>query len=89
MKDGNTEKGRYLRFLPLLSTIFIPGSGYVFLGRPMRGLVMLFWMIIFGYLTFHYSSPDISFVGRISGGMAVWFLSVVEVYKSITRKSRS
>ena len=48
---------------------------------------MLFWMIIFGYLTFHYSSPDISFVGRISGGMAVWFLSVVEVYKTIIRKS--
>lgn len=77
---------RWLRYLPLISTILIPGSGYVFLGRPMRGLMMLFWMIIFGYLTFHFSSPGISFIGRISGGIAVWILSVAEVYR-ISRHS--
>lgn len=86
-KKRSYKRGRYLRYLPLLSTILIPGSGYVFLGRPMRGLVMLFWMIIFGYLTFMISSPEISFIGRISGGLAVWMLSVIEVYRAISRSS--
>lgn len=81
MPGRKSKKRRWPRCLPLVSTILIPGSGYVFLGRPMRGLVMLFWMIIFGYLTFHFSSPGVSFVGRISGGIAVWILSVAEVYR--------
>lgn len=77
------KRGRSLRYLTLIGTILVPGSGYVFLGRPMRGLVMLFWMIIFGYLTYHYSSVDVSLWGRISGGIAVWVLSILEVYKMV------
>jgi len=81
MPDRTSEKGRWPGYLPLIATILVPGSGYVFLGRPMRGLMMLFWMIIFGYLTFHFSSTSISFIGRISGGIVVWILSVAEVYR--------
>jgi len=69
----------------ILANLVIPGSGYVFLGRSMRGLVMLFWMVIFGYITYHLSSPQVSFVGKISGGIAVWAISCVEVYR-IARK---
>jgi len=88
-KKSSYKRGRYLKYLPLLITIVIPGSGYVFLGRPMRGLVMLFWMIIFGYLTFMISSPEISFIGRISGGLAVWMLSVIEVYRAVSPSSQN
>lgn len=61
--------------------LVIPGSGYVLLGRPIRGLVMLFWMVIFGYVTYNLSSPETSFIGRISGGLAIWALSAVEIYR--------
>ena len=86
MTDRTPERIGYSRYLPLIATIVVPGAGYVFLGRQMRGLVMLFWMIIFGYLTFHFASPGLSFIGRISGGIAVWILSVAEVYR-ISRHS--
>ncbi|WP_459930137.1 hypothetical protein [Desulfosporosinus burensis] len=73
--------------IPIIAAMIIPGSGYLFLSRPMRGLVMLFWMCIFGYITFKLTSPDISVIGRYSGGIAVWVISVLEVYH-IIRKER-
>ena len=72
---------------PVMSAFLVPGSGYVLLSRPMRGLVMIFWMCIFGYITFQLSSPNISVIGRYSGGIAVWVISVLEVYH-ITLKKR-
>jgi len=69
---------------PVLAAFVVPGSGYVLLSRPMRGLVMIFWMCIFGYITFHLSSDNISVIGRFSGGIAVWVISILEVYH-ITR----
>jgi len=72
---------------PVMATFLVPGSGYVLLSRPMRGLIMIFWMCIFGYTTFQLSSSDISVIGRYSGGIAVWAISVLEVYH-ITLKRR-
>ena len=71
--------------IPVLAAMIIPGSGYLFLSRPMRGLVMLFWMCIFAYITFRLTTTEISLIGRYSGGIAVWVISVLEVYH-ITRK---
>lgn len=67
----------------LIAAFLVPGSGHVLLGRSLRGLVYLFWMIIMGYLTWQLSNPGISFIGRISGGLAVWVLSMLEVYRLV------
>ncbi|MHB8077070.1 hypothetical protein [Desulfosporosinus fructosivorans] len=72
---------------PVVAAFLLPGSGYVMLARPMRGLVMIFWMCIFGYITFRLSSANISLIGRFSGGIAVWVISVLEVHH-LTRKKR-
>lgn len=53
----------------------------------MRGLVMIFWMCIFGYITFRLSPSNISVIGRFSGGLAVWVISVLEVHH-LTRRKR-
>jgi hypothetical protein len=75
------------KFVILLLSILIPGMGHLLLGRQVRGLIFIFWIIIFTYITFQLSTPDISALGRLSGGIAVWLLSVLEVYK-ILRKSK-
>jgi len=59
----------------------IPGAGHVILGRPMRGLIFVFWMVIFGYITYHLTNETVSLIGRISGGLAVWIISILEVSK--------
>ncbi|OLN27273.1 hypothetical protein [Desulfosporosinus metallidurans] len=75
-------------WFPVVAAVIVPGSGYVLLSRPMRGLVMLFWMFIFGYITLQLSSSHVSLIGRFSGGIAVWAISVLEVYR-ITHKKTS
>jgi len=70
---------------PIIAAMLIPGSGYLFLSRPMRGLVMLFWMCIFGYITYRLSTPEISAIGRYSGGIAVWTISVLEVHHTLKK----
>lgn len=65
----------------MLLAMMIPSSGYVFLGKSMRGLMMLMWMFVFAFITWHLTDESISFVGRMSGGFAVWTLSIMEVYR--------
>lgn len=67
------------RWVIILSAIIIPGSGYVLTGRPYRALIFLFFMCFLGFITFHLSGPHISPIGRFSGGLAVWALSVIEL----------
>ena len=69
------------RGLIIISAFLIPGSGHVLLGRPMRGLVFLFWMVIAGFITYHLTGENISFIGRISGGIAIWVISILEAAK--------
>lgn len=85
---GN-RASRLPSWLILISALLVPGSGHVFLGRPSRGLVMLFWMVIFGYVTFRLAPQQAGFIGKISGGAAVWALSVVDVARMLkTRHSK-
>jgi hypothetical protein len=69
------------QWIPVISAAIIPGSGHVMLGRSMRGLIFVFWMIIFAYITYHLTSESISVIGRFSGGIAVWVISILEVQK--------
>ena len=72
--------------MAIIAAIVVPGSGHVLLGRPMRGLLLLFWMLIFGFITFHLTSATTSPVGRFSGGFAIWAISVVEVARMTRRR---
>lgn len=80
---------RYRRGGILLASMIVPGSGHVILGVPKRGLLMVFWMVLLGFLTSRFAGPDISVVGRYAGGLAVWVLSVVDVNRIMNRRARS
>ena len=45
------KDNKQIRWLILILTIIIPCSGYVLLDRSARGLMMLMWMFVLGYLT--------------------------------------
>lgn len=79
-------KQRLPAWVPVVAALIVPGSGYVLLGYPSRGLQMLFFMGFLGFVTFNLTDANISPVGRLAGGVAVWALSVVEVVRLAGKK---
>lgn len=57
------------------------------IGRYQRGFIMLVWMLVMGFITYKLTDESISFVGRFSGGFAIYLLSVLDVHGTITKKT--
>lgn len=72
-------------WLTIVSSIAVPGSGYVYLGMAQRGLTMLLWMLAFGYITYQVTPPSLYFTARIGGGILIWILSVLDVERKAKR----
>jgi membrane protein implicated in regulation of membrane protease activity len=58
----------------------LPGVGQVLNNTPMRGLTMLFFMLMLGVITFNLAGPEISVVGKFAGGIFVYAISVMDAY---------
>ncbi len=67
-------------YLVLLIAIILPGVGQVLNQAPMRGLTMLFFMLVLGVVTFNLAGPDISIIGQFAGGLFIYALSVMDAY---------
>src|SRR5689334_2388136 len=50
-------------YLVLAVATLLPGVGHVLLGQQARGLGFAFFTLLFGFLTWHLSTPDISLIG--------------------------
>lgn len=66
--------------LVLLIAILLPGVGQVLNNTPSRGLMMLFFMLMLGVITFNLAGPGISIVGKFAGGIFIYALSVMDAY---------
>lgn len=69
-------------YLVLAAAILLPGAGQVLTGRQSRGLVMQLFMVSLAMITWQLSTPQISLVGRLSGGIFVYALSIPDAYRS-------
>ena len=66
--------------LVLATAIVLPGMGQVLNRMPMRGLTMVFFMIVLGIATTHVASPDRSFIGQHAGGFFIYAVSIIDAY---------
>lgn len=64
----------------LLVAILLPGVGQVLNNTPTRGFFMVSFMILLGLITFNLAAPHISMVGKLSGGIFIYALSVMDAY---------
>jgi len=64
----------------LLIAILLPGMGQVVNNTPVKGLVMICFMVILGLITFNLAQPNISMVGKLAGGIFIYALSVMDAY---------
>jgi hypothetical protein len=66
--------------LVLLISILFPGVGQVINNTPVKGLVMVCFMVILGLITFNLAQPQISMVGKLAGGIFIYALSIMDAY---------
>lgn len=59
----------------------LPGVGQVVNRMPIRGLVFIFYMLLLGIVTFNLTTPEHSPVGRYSGGIFIYAISILDAYK--------
>jgi hypothetical protein len=64
----------------LLIAILLPGMGQVINNAPKRGFYMACFMIILGLITFNLAQPHVSMVGKLSGGIFIYAISVLDAY---------
>jgi hypothetical protein len=64
----------------LLIALVLPGVGQVVNNTPSRGLMMLFFMLMLGVVTFNMAGPEISVIGKFAGGLFIYALSVMDAY---------
>ncbi len=67
-------------YLILIVAIFLPGVGQVLNNTTKRGLLMLLFMLVLGYMTHQVASPNVSILGQYAGGLFVYAISVMDAY---------
>jgi hypothetical protein len=74
---GPLKKPRPVWFVTLMAFV-LPGSGQVFNGAPARGVIFQFGMILGAFITYQLTTPEISPLGRMAGGLLVYVFSIVD-----------
>ena len=64
----------------LAIAILLPGVGQVVNNTPLKGLVMVTFMVILGLITYNLAQPHISMVGKLAGGIFIYALSIMDAY---------
>ena len=65
----------------LVVAAILPGVGQVVNRMPIRGLVFILYMLLLGTVTFNLTTPEHSLVGRYSGGIFIYAISILDAYK--------
>jgi len=65
----------------LVAAILLPGAGQLLNHMATRALAMVFFMVMLGWVTYHLTPPERSFVGRHAGGIFVYAMSILDAYK--------
>lgn len=69
-------------YLVLAASLVVPGAGHVLLGLAQRGLMFLFFTVIFGWLSLRLMPETASFFARHVGGIFIYGLSAIDAYKT-------
>ena len=65
----------------LLVAVVLPGVGQVLNNTPARGMMMVFFLLSFGWITWNLTTPDHSFAGRYAGALFIYAVSVMDAYR--------
>ena len=66
--------------LVLIIAILLPSMGQVINNTPIKGLVMICFMVILGLITFNLAQTHISMLGKLAGGFFIYAISIMDAY---------
>lgn len=69
-------------YLVLAAAIILPGVGQVLNRQPVRGLLFLFFIFLLGGYTLKTAAPDVSLLGKLSGGVFVYAMAIFDAYRN-------
>ena len=69
-------------YLVLAVAVVLLGMGQVLNRQPVRGLVFVCFAVLLGGFTLKTAGPDVSFVGKMAGGLFVWAMAILDAYKT-------
>jgi hypothetical protein len=69
-------------YLVLAVAVILPGMGQVVNRQPVRGLIFVCFAILLGAFTLKTAATDVSFVGKMAGGLFVWAMAILDAYKT-------
>lgn len=72
-----------------VAAFLLPGVGQILNGNATRGTVMQFFMMALAFATYVATGPDISMIGRFSGGVFVYVISVLDAYHIARRRTNA
>ncbi len=79
--NRETTRGLWHPYLVMAIAIILPGIGQLLNEQSTRAYMMIFFMVMGGWVTYHLTTPEHSFVGRYAGGFFVYAVSVMDAYK--------
>lgn len=68
-------------YLVMLIAMLAPGSGHWAAGSVQRGMMFAWFMFILGWITWKMTPVELSLLGRFSGGLLVYAVSVLDAYR--------
>ncbi|MFO1203750.1 MAG: hypothetical protein U1E58_14055 [Tabrizicola sp.] len=68
-------------YLVLAVALVLPGMGQVLNRQPVRGLIFVCFAVLLGAFTLKTAAAEVSFVGKMAGGLFVWAMAVLDAYK--------
>ena len=85
INDGSWRRLLHPRLI-LLVAIVLPGVGQVLNRQPMRGLMMVFFMLVLAVVCYQLTTPEHSVLGRVAGGWFIYALSIMDAYQFARRR---
>ena len=81
--DAKTvEKPPFHPRLVLLIAILLPGVGQLMNNQATRAFLFATSIASLGWITYHLTTPEHSFLGRYAGGLFVYAISILDAYKT-------
>ncbi len=65
----------------MLIAILAPGSGHWAAGNIQRGMMFAWFMFVLGWISWRLTTPEISLVGRLAGGLFIYMISILDAYR--------